>query len=173
MMYVFEYLVYHLKPYGISTNLVLPLNQSQPAGPAPGTSQSEASKHASGEPEDAEAPAKQTRVDAGGKMGQQGVVKTQSADIKKDDDSRFFKKTYRQTNEIISDAWDSRDQETRRYGNAAAAPGSTTSARSTPVTQTKREDSKEKLRKRTKEAVEETTSLKRQKLNALDKEPQS
>ena len=28
MMYVFEYLVYHLKPFGISTNLMVPLNQS-------------------------------------------------------------------------------------------------------------------------------------------------
>ncbi len=111
MMYVFEYLVYHLKPYGIATNLVVPLNQSETTSPRARADQS----HAASGPKagtDEQTHSAKTQNSPAEKLNMDSVKMSQGGryeHLVEEEAKNNIKMDRREDNEILSDAWASKD----------------------------------------------------------------
>ena len=108
-MYVFEYLVYHLKPYGISTNLIVPANQSYVASHTSASESNTLIKLKDSakvkEPKTASSLMKETHQTYAGSPSIQG-----DGDMQKKEKLKY-KKSNREGNEVLSEVWNSKSNE--------------------------------------------------------------
>ena len=113
MMYVFEYLVYHLKPYGISTNLIVPLNQSRAASHtyASQTGQSETLTKQKNSAKANQQKATSLLMKDTQKMNGEPPSLQGNSDMQQRAKLKHFKMSNREANEVLSDAWNSKSNE--------------------------------------------------------------
>ena len=105
-MYVFEYLVYHLKPYGISTNLIVPANQSYVSSRTSARESNTLIKlkdsAKANEPKAASSLMKETHQTYAGSPSIQG-----DGDMQK----KERLESNREANEVLSEVWNSKSNE--------------------------------------------------------------
>ena len=117
MMYVFEYLVYHLKPFGISTNLMVPLNQSRSFSSSyanqAGQSQALNQKDKSAVDKDSKTPSSVMKDSPKESV----LIKTkvpilpEDSDMQKREELKIYRKSNRKANEVLSEKWNSKSNE--------------------------------------------------------------
>ncbi len=110
-MYVFEYLVYHLKPYGINTKLIVPFNQSSSIATG-GKSAALTKQSAKDNPVISPNSDKSNDLVTETQSQTKEVISEKDSEKDRKRDSKLIRQIddSRKKNEVISEAWNSEER---------------------------------------------------------------